>query len=64
MAAPRISPAEASAKVKKGEALLVCAYDDDAKCAQIKVQGAISLRELTGRVPPVSEDQEIVFYCS
>lgn len=45
-------------------ALLVCGYDDEAKCKQVQLQGAINLQELKRREASLSPDQEIIFYCA
>lgn len=42
--------------------LLVCAYEDDAKCAEIEIRGSITLGELRARLPDVPKDEMIVFY--
>ncbi len=55
----RISPTEAYAK-SRGGALLVCAYDNDEKCRQLRLNGSISLNDLKSKSP--SKDQEIIFY--
>jgi hypothetical protein len=62
MVAPRISPAEARDKMQKGQALLVCAYDDEAKCAQIRVDGSMSFKDFQGRLSSFPRNQEIIFY--
>lgn len=43
IAAPRISPQDAYRQVTSGQAVLVCAYEDEAKCNAMMLQGAISL---------------------
>jgi len=60
----QIEPKDAREKVKSGEALLVCGYDDEAKCRQFGLEGAISYREFLGRVPSLPKDREIIFYCA
>ena len=60
----RISPEEVHPKLKSGKALLVCAYEDDAKFKKLKLQGAISFNEFKSKLPSLSKDQEIVFYCA
>ncbi len=44
--AKRVDPGETRRKVEAGEALLVCAYDDEEKCRQLHLQGAMDLKEL------------------
>ena len=64
IAAPRISPQDAYRQVTSGQALLVCAYEDEAKCNTMKLQGAISLKEFESRLPNIKKDQPIIFYCA
>ncbi len=65
MAEPqRISAQEVRRKVQSGEALLVCAYDDEEKFRSLHLEGAISFREFQSRLPSLSKGQEIVFYCA
>jgi hypothetical protein len=58
----RIIPKEAYQKLKSGTALLVCAYDDDAKFQKMQLEGAISLGQFKKKLPTLSKDQEIIFY--
>jgi hypothetical protein len=58
----RISPEEARKKVIKGEAILVCAYEDEEKFKKVRLQGAISLQEFRSRLTALSGEQEIIFY--
>jgi hypothetical protein len=61
---PRIDVDEASRKVEAGQALLVCAYDDEAKCGRMKLAGSLTLSELRARQPSLPKSQEIIFYCA
>ncbi len=58
----RISAEEAHKKVISGEAILVCAYDDEERFRNIHLQNAISLREFKTRIPALSREQEVIFY--
>ena len=49
---------------KDSAALLVCAYDDEAKCRSIKLEGAITSGELRERLPSLPKSQEIISYCA
>ena len=60
----RISPQEAHARVVAGQTLLVCAYDDPARFAEIRLEGAISIQEFRARRASLPRDQEIIFYCA
>jgi len=58
----RISPEQARSKVQAGKALLVCAYSDFT-CRKVMLEGALMKSELKQRLPSLSKDQEIIFYC-
>ncbi len=60
----RITPTEAKEKISSGEALLVCAYDDNPKFEKMHLQGAIPHAELKSRLHSLSKDKEIIFYCA
>lgn len=61
---PRISAEDAREKVQSGQALLACAYDDESKCRQMRLEGAITLSELRQMLPSLPNDQEIILYCA
>jgi hypothetical protein len=61
--APRIPVEEARRKVVAGEALLVCAYDDE-RCKQLDLEGSITRKELESRLTSIPRDTEIIFYCA
>jgi hypothetical protein len=60
----RVTPQEVYPRVKAGQALLVCAYADEAKCRSMQLEGALFLRELQSSLPDLPKDQEIVFFCA
>ena len=60
----RVAPEEIYPKVQSGETLLVCAYDDEAKCRRLRLEGAISLTEFKSLLPTLPQDREMVFYCA
>jgi len=62
--AKRTPVADAYQKVKSGKALLVCGYDDETKFKMMRLEGALSLKEFETRLPKLSKDQEIIFYCA
>jgi hypothetical protein len=59
---PRIGPDETRAAVVKNEALLVCAYDDDA-CKDVLLEGAILRSEFESQLASLPNTQTIIFYC-
>jgi hypothetical protein len=58
-----LDPSLARDKVQRGEALLVCAYEDEAKGRSLLLDGAITLQELRHR-PEIDAHKEIIFYCA
>jgi rhodanese-related sulfurtransferase len=60
----RVTAEEIHQRLKSEAALLVCAYEDDAKFKKLRLQGAISLNEFKSRLSSLTKDQEIVFYCA
>jgi hypothetical protein len=60
----RISPQEVRANVTSGSALLVCAYDNEEKFKNNRLDGAISLAEFKSRLSDLSKGQQIIFYCA
>lgn len=58
----RISAEQARAKTKTNQALLVCAYEDEAKCRVLNLEGSISLTSLQSRAKSLAKTQEIIFY--
>ena len=44
--------------------LLVCAYDDEEKFRQNRLQGAVSLADFRARQDSIPKDREIIFYCA
>lgn len=66
MAAPqRVGPKDVWDRVHAGsDLLLVCAYDDDAKCRANHLKGATTFNEFRSRADSLPRDQELVFYCA
>jgi len=58
----RISAQQAHAKTKAKQALLVCAYEDEAKCQRLNLDGSISFASLQSRAAALPKTQEIIFY--
>jgi dienelactone hydrolase len=61
---PRITAEEAHRKVSAGDAELICAYADAAKCARMALDGAISLADLERQAGSLPKDRELIFYCA
>ena len=43
---------------------LVCAYDDHAKCEDLRLESAMTLHELEQQEDQIPRDAELVFYCT
>ena len=62
--APRISVEEAHRKTNAGEALLICAYEDESRCEPIHLEGGITMSELKEQLPRMRKEQQLIFYCT
>jgi hypothetical protein len=60
---PRVNAEEARRNVMEGRALLVCGYDDEAKCRHMLLDGAITMSSLQARLAALPQDTELIFYC-
>jgi hypothetical protein len=60
----RISVEEAHREVRAGQALLVCAYDDEAKYRMVNLDGSVSLASFQSRIASLPKTQAIIFYCA
>ena len=60
----RISVQEARQEVAAGQALLVCAYEQNEKCDQVALEGSLSLTQFHERAPSLPKDQELIFFCA
>jgi rhodanese-related sulfurtransferase len=60
----RIDPEEAREHVRSGQALLICAYDDETKWDRMRLEGSVSLRELESEAAALPRDRELIFYCA
>jgi len=58
----RISAQQTHTQVESNRALLVCAYEDEAKCRMLNLDGSISFTSFKSRVESLPKSQEIIFY--
>lgn len=58
----RISVEQARPRTKSNQALLVCAYEDEAKYRIFNLEGSISFASFKSRLPSLPKSQEIIFY--
>jgi hypothetical protein len=59
----RVDVADARGRVQARQALLVCAYTDDAKFNSARLEGAIPLASFETRAATLPKEQEVIFYC-
>ena len=60
----RIEPTTARADTAAGKALLVCGYEDDAKCRKARLDGSIPFARFASMTSTLPKDKEIIFYCA
>ncbi len=60
----RIEPTTARADIAAGKALLVCGYEDDAKCRKARLEGSIPFARFASMTSTLPRDKEIIFYCA
>jgi hypothetical protein len=64
MDVPRISARALHRQLSNGDGtLLVCAYESDDRFREMEIEGAIPWSQFQSRLPSLSLDQNIVFYC-
>ena len=59
---PRVSPEETKWNMTENSALLVCAYDSEARFDKMRLEGALSLEQFIQKTPSLAKEQEIIFY--
>ena len=64
MSIRRVSPQAARKSSRSGEAYLVCAYDNEAKCREMLVEGAVSWPRLSERLAQLQPSRAIILYCA
>ena len=63
MPAIRIDVQEAFREITTGEAILVCAYEEEEKYPEYRLEKSMSFSEFLKKLPELKQDQEIIFYC-
>ena len=58
----RVPPERVRDKVQSGNALLVCAYDDDGKYGRMRLEGSLALSKFKSGISGIAKDREIIFY--
>jgi hypothetical protein len=60
----RIDPTTARTDTAAGRALLVCGYEDDARCRKARLEGSIPMARFASMAPTLPKDKEVIFYCA
>ena len=61
----RVSPESVRQRMESDDPpLLVCGYDNDRKCSDIAIDGAIAYSEFVNRLDRIPKGREIIFYCA
>jgi hypothetical protein len=60
----RIDVTSARNKVTAGQALLVCGYEDDAKCRKGRLEGSMPFARFEALASSLPKSKEIIFYCA
>lgn len=60
----RIDVSKVRSEAVQGRALLVCGYEDDAKCRKGRLEGAIPLAQFASMAQSLPKNKEIIFYCA
>ena len=65
MAEPmRVSVNDVRKKTHSGDAMLVCAYDDDTKCDHFHLEDSINLTQFKSESDHLDKSKEIFFFCA
>ena len=60
----RIDVSSARKDTSDGKAVLVCGYEDDAKCRKARLAGSIPFAQFASMAPGLPKNKEIIFYCA
>ncbi len=60
----RIGAQEAYKRIKEGKAIFVCGYEDESRYKDLRLEMSMSFSEFLKKLPALSKDQEIIFYCA
>ena len=60
----RMTVEQACVKLKSGDAILVCGYEDEGKFKANFIPGALSYHDFQARLPELSFGQQVIFYCA
>jgi hypothetical protein len=61
----RVSPESLRRRMESDDRpLLVCGYENDRKCRDIAIEGAITYNEFCNQLDQIPKEREIIFYCT
>jgi len=61
----RMSPESVRRRMESDDRpLLVCGYDNDRKCQENAIGGAITYNQFVNQLDQIPKEREIIFYCA
>jgi hypothetical protein len=60
----RVDVSTARKDTSEGKAVLVCGYEDDAKCRKARLAGSIPFAQFASMAASLPKNKEIIFYCA
>jgi rhodanese-related sulfurtransferase len=60
----RIDATQAYQKSRDGDAVLVCAYDDEQLCEDLRIADSLTLGEFEVMRSSIPKHRQIIFYCT
>jgi hypothetical protein len=60
----RIEIDEARRRIARDNAVLVCAYEDEARCKSLRLPGALTMSEFRAVAKALPRDHPVIFYCA
>ncbi|NLG44116.1 MAG: hypothetical protein GX547_12775 [Phycisphaerae bacterium] len=61
----RMSPESVRQRMESDDPpLLVCGYDNDRKCQENAIEGAITYNQFANQLDQIPKEREIIFYCA
>ena len=60
----RVDVSTARKETSEGKAVLVCGYEDDAKCRKARLAGSIPFAQFATMAASLPKNKAIIFYCA
>lgn len=59
-----VNAQEARKQIEQGDALLVCAYDDEEKCSKLNIDQAMPMSRFRDKLDDIPKSRPLVFFCA